>query len=99
MRNLLDKLAAAEGYDCILVGAGPSLGVAVDEGDVSRVAHGVNATFQEALVFVLAIDDTGGSVFPDEGDGKEFSFGFCDQVVEFDLHGWSHWLCLFGLFV
>lgn len=99
MRNLLDKLAAAEGHDRILVSRSPLFGVAVDERSVARIAHGVNATSEQALIFVLAIDDTGGAVLLDEGNGKELALGLSDEGIEFGLHGWSHWLCLFGLFV
>lgn len=97
MGNLLDELTAAEGHDRILVSRCPSFGIAVDEGDVSRGADGINAALQEPLIFVLAIDDAGGSVLLDKGDGKELSLGFCDQVVEFGLHGRGHWFgfCLF----
>ena len=89
--NFFDELTAAEGDNRILVSRRPSFGVTVDERHVARSADGINAALEKPLIFVLAIDDAGGSILLDESDGKELSFGFCDQVVEFGLHGWSHW--------
>ncbi len=95
--NFFDELSAAEGHNRILVSGCPRFGVAVDEGDVSRILHVIHATLEKPLIFVLAIDDTNGTVLLDEGDGKELSFGFGDEVVEFDLHGWFHFFGFFGL--
>jgi len=91
VRNLLDKRSAAEGHDRILVSGSPLFGIAVDEGDIARIAHSVNTAFQKTLILVLAVNDAGGSVLLDKGDGKELALGFSDQVVEFDLHGFGHW--------
>jgi len=85
--NLLDKLAAAEGDNRILVSRSPSFGVAIDEGNEARNRKVIHATIKESLIFVLAIDDADGAVFLHEGDREEPAFGLCDQVVEFGLHG------------
>lgn len=69
----------------------PSFGVAIHERHVSSLANGIAATLEETLILVLAVDDAGGSVFLDERDGKELSFGFGDQGIEFNLHGFGHW--------
>jgi len=87
--NLLDKLAAAEGHNRILVSRCPSFGVAVDEGNVSRDGDIVHAALEQALILVLAVDDADGAVFLHEGDREELTFGLCDQVVEFGLHSFD----------
>ena len=85
--NFLDQRTAAEGHDCVLVSGCPSFGVAVDEGNEASGFALVFATLEQAAILVLAVDDADGAVLLDEGDGKELTFGFSDQVVEFGLHG------------
>ena len=92
--NFFDELSAAEGHNRILVSGCPRFGVAIDEGDVSRILDMIHAALEEPLILVLSIDHSDGAILFDEGDGKELSFGFRDQVIEFSLHG--HFF--FGLF-
>ena len=95
--NFFNELSAAEGDNRILVSRCPRFGVAVDEGDVSRILDMIHATLEEPLILVLAVDNSDGAILLDEGDGKELSFGFRDEVVKFDLHGWGHFVGFFGL--
>jgi len=84
---LLDKLPTAESHNRILVSGCPSFGVAVDEGDEASGCALVFAALEKPLILVLAVDDADATILLDEGDAEELTLGFCDEVVEFGLHG------------
>ena len=91
--HFLFHLAALEGYNTVIVSSRPSFSVAVDKGDESSLANRIAATFQEAIVFVFAVDDAGSAIIFDKRNGKELSLGLVDEGIQFGADcGWGHGL-------
>ena len=76
--NLMDEVAAFERDDSFGVSGCPAVFVAVEERNCGSFSF---AASEFAVVAAFPIDGSDGSIFLDEGDGEELTFGFVDQLL------------------